>query len=57
MTFQNDYRPYQIEKREFEISQEEMESNINHSKKRIKIEHAICRLKSKEYLPIYLETN
>ena len=29
MTFQNDYRPYQIEKREtMDLSQEEMESNI-----------------------------
>ena len=32
-------------KRNLDLSQEEMESNINHSKKRIKIEHAICRLK------------
>src|SRR6478672_5672400 len=32
-------------KRNQDLSQEEMESNINHSKKRIKIEHAICRLK------------
>jgi hypothetical protein len=32
-------------KRNLDLSQEEMESNINHSKKRIKIEYAICRLK------------
>lgn len=32
-------------KRNQDLSQEEMESNINHSKTRIKIEHAICRLK------------
>ena len=32
-------------KRNQELSQEEKEYNINHSKKRIVIEHTICRLK------------
>ena len=32
-------------KRNLELSQEEKEYNINHSKKRIVIEHTICRLK------------
>ncbi len=32
-------------KRNLELSQEEKEYNKNHSKKRIVIEHAICRLK------------
>jgi hypothetical protein len=32
-------------KRNLELSQEEKEYNMNHSKKRIVIEHTICRLK------------
>ncbi len=36
--------PYK-KKRNLELSQKEMESNKNHSKKRIVIEHVICRLK------------
>ncbi len=32
-------------KRDLELSQEEKEYNINHSKERIVIEHTICRLK------------
>ena len=32
-------------KRNRDLSQEEKEYNINHSKKRIVIEHTICRLK------------
>jgi hypothetical protein len=45
-------------KRNLELSQEEMESNKNHSKKRIVIEHVICRLKKYRILAqMYLETN
>ncbi len=36
--------PYR-KKRNLDLSQEEIEYNKNHSKKRIVIEHTICRLK------------
>ena len=44
--FPNNYHHYQIERREiWKLSQEQKEHNKNHSKKRIEIEHTICRLK------------
>ncbi|HXT84196.1 MAG TPA: transposase family protein [Verrucomicrobiae bacterium] len=42
---QNNYHLYQRKRKEIELSQEEKEYNMNHSKKRIMIEHIICRLK------------
>ena len=45
-------------KRNKELSQEEKEHNKSHSRKRIVIEHTICRLKKYRILAqIYLETN
>ena len=41
---QKSYIPNRKKKNQ-ELLQEEMEHNENHSKKRIVIEHAICRLK------------
>ena len=37
--------PYRKKRNQQELSQEEKEYNKNHSKKRIVIEHTICRLK------------
>ncbi len=39
------------------LSQEEKRIQQGHSKKRIVIEHTICRLKKYRILAIYLETN
>ena len=45
-TFQDKYLPYQTKRRgDKDLSQEEKEYNQYHSRKRIVIEHTICRLK------------
>jgi hypothetical protein len=44
-------------KRNRELLQEEINFNQEHTRKRIIIEHTICRLKNTEYLQMYLETN
>jgi len=49
--------PYR-KKRNLDLSQEEKEYNKFYSKKKIVIEHTICRLKKySRYLQMYLETN
>ena len=49
--------PY-LKKRNKELSKEEKEHNKSHSKKRIVIEHTICRLKKYWILAqMYLETS
>ncbi len=44
-------------KRNLDLSQEEKEYKKFHSKKRIVIEHTICRLKKYRIMMMYLETN
>ena len=46
-TFQDKYLPYQTKRRgaKKNLSQEEKEHNKNHSRKRVVIEHIICRMK------------
>jgi hypothetical protein len=49
--------PYR-KKRNLEISKEERCYSKDHTKRRIVIEHIICRLKKyREYYAMYLETN
>ena len=49
---------YRIERREImELSQRRKRIQQKHSKKRIVIEHTICRLKKYRILQMYLETN
>ena len=47
----------QRKKKNLDLSSKEMEYDKIHSKKRIVIEHAICRLKNIGYLKMYLETD
>ncbi len=42
---QNNYPHYHTERRDLALSQEEKEYNKIHSRKRIVIEHTICKLK------------
>ena len=49
--------PYKKKRNEDSYLHEEKEYNKLHSKKRIVIEHTICRLKNTEYRVIYLKTN
>jgi len=44
-------------KRNWELSQEEKEYNQGHSKKRIVIEHTICRLKKYRILAVHVFRN
>ncbi len=50
--------PNRKKEKPFDLSQEQKEYNKIHAKKRIVIEHAICRLKKYRILAwMYLETN
>ena len=46
--------PYKRKRNQHELSQEEKENNKIHSKKRIVIEHTICRLKRYRIMKRYL---
>ncbi|MER5175296.1 MAG: transposase family protein [Candidatus Nitrosocosmicus sp.] len=49
--------PYKKKKNQQELSIEEKEYNKDHSKRRIVIEHTICRLKKYRIMSDILETN
>src|SRR3954452_8007054 len=49
--------PYRKKRNLLQLSQEQKEYNKNHSKKRIVIEHTICRLKKYRILSDILETD